>query len=121
MSRLHTYNFPTQITGAYFNGLGITLFSDEAKQVPIDLSGSLIRMALRPKYSLPIVWTFSSGSDGDGTISIPSPTNGRFIIDGINLDVAPGKYFYDIEILDYSGDLQKWIKGEWIILNSAND
>jgi hypothetical protein len=119
MAQFQEYNFKTLIAGAYYNGTNFTLYSDKEMTNPIDVSGSLITMDIRPAYNLPIIWRFSNGAETQGDIEITDGSAGKFSIIGMNMDLPAGKYVYDISILFYTGELKKYIRGEWIFVPKA--
>lgn len=119
MAQFATYNFKTIIAGGYFNGVNFTLWSDAALTIPIDISGAIITMAMRKNYNLPVAFTFSNDGSGDGQIVITDGAAGKFSIIGKNMDVDPGIYVYDINVLTYAGENEKYIKGKWVIEPTA--
>jgi hypothetical protein len=106
-----TYNFPDHIKGDTYDG---TQFTITVNSVALDLTGASIKMALKLEKDQATADLELTTTDGGITISNP-PTSGIFSVAKQIIDVAVGKYFYDIQITLQDETVKTYISGRWKI------
>lgn len=108
-----TYNFPNHKKGDTFLGTQITV---SLNGETIDTSLYEVRMQLRRRAekNADVAFEFNSDGEHDGDITLGD--NGVITLEPVIIDIAPGKYFYDIEFtLISTGKVRTWVEGYWII------
>ncbi len=102
---MQTLNF-THKRGDTFEAVTFQINIDN---VPMDLTGAIIRMQLRKEAGAPVVFT--------PTITLTDADGGQFLINKQIIDINACTYKYDIEIEEADGDVWTWISGLFTITN----
>jgi len=103
------YNIPRHRRGDTWDGfksVGI-----RTNNIPINLSGAIISMEVREDYDAPVSFSLSTLTS---TIKI-LPSLSAFTIPPVVVDIAPAKYFYDIQITFPSSIIKTYMDGRWEI------
>jgi len=108
------YNFSNQYKGDSFDSTQFTV-KDADTTLPIDLTGTSIRIQFRNVLSGPTIKTLTIG---DG-ISMPSPSTGVFTMDEFIIDWAAGKYLYDIQFTFPTGNIKTYLTGGVTIISDV--
>lgn len=102
------YNFPAHTRGDTFNGHSFTI---TLNAVAVNFTGAVITIQFRRKPgSTPVLeWLTSDGSitisgAGNNVITMTAKT-------GVQMEVEPGSYEYDINVVLASGVTNTYVKG----------
>lgn len=109
MAERQKYDFPDTISGATFDGVQFTVIKNT---LPLDLTGSRIDMVMG-KTPMNVKTEFSTEN---GTIEIIDPENGVFQFKQQVVNLADGRYSYELLIMLADGEVKSYIYGSWNIL-----
>lgn len=84
-----------------------TDFQININEIPLDLTGGLVKIQLRKEAGAPIAL--------EPSITIFNPTNGEFCIDEQIIDIQACSYKYDIQITQENGEVDTWVSGLFTI------
>lgn len=110
-----TYNFPHHRRGDTFNGHS---FEINQNGDPVDFTGAEISIQFRTtgeSRNIILEW-----STDDGSITISGAENNVIEMDaktGEEMNVTPGTYKYDIQVILASGVTNTYVKGSMKIVN----
>lgn len=110
-----TYNFPNHRRGDTFNGHS---FEINQNGDPVDFTGADIKIQFRTtgeSRNIILEWSTDDGSitisgGDDNVINMAAKT-------GEEMDVTPGTYKYDIQVILASGVTNTYVKGSMKIVN----
>jgi len=110
-----TYNFPSHRRGDIFNGHS---FEINQNGNPVDFTGAEIKIQFRttPESRHVVMEWLTS----DGSITISGVGNNFINMearDGEDMDVLPGVYKYDIQVVLSNGVTNTYVKGSMKIVN----
>lgn len=104
-----SYNF-THIKGDTFDQVP---FSILLNNVPINLTGAVIRMQLRSECGGLVALSLTSVANAG--ITITNAIGGLFKINKQIIDIPAGNYSYDLEIHFSDGTVKTWLSGSFLI------
>jgi hypothetical protein len=107
-----TYNFPNHIKGDTFRGV---IFEVLVNGVAVDLTAYTIKMHLRPNAA-----SATLSLNLTSSIEKHDPTNGKFRINAVKIDIAPRTYYYDIEFTEGT-TVRTWVSGTWTVVQDVTD
>jgi len=84
-----------------------TDFQININEVPLDLTGGLVKIQLRKEPGAPIAL--------EPSITIFNPTNGEFCINEQIIDIQACNYRYDIQITTADEEVNTWVSGLFTI------
>jgi hypothetical protein len=108
---MYVFNFSV-VKGDTFPGNYI--FQILKNSVPFDLTGATIDSDFRFSAKHSIALSMSSEASPQ-TIEITDAANGKFKFSEQKIDIAAGKYMYDVQIT-LSGKVHTYLKGEMTVL-----
>lgn len=111
-----TYDFPAHRRGDTFNGHQIEINQNGA---PVDLSGAAIKIQFRTRYAqrLALEW-----STADSSITVSGASNNVIEMSaktGDQMNIGPGIYTYDIQVILPSGVTNTYVEGSMEIINDV--
>ena len=107
---MNQLNF-THLKGTTFEAQTFTIQKNGS---PLSLVGASIKMQLRKCYGTTVALELSNGSG----ITITNAAGGVFRINGQIINIEPAAYKYDIKITFADGTVEKWIKGEFKVIET---
>lgn len=116
MATYQTINVSEMISGTKWDGLQITLYSDDAQTVPIDLDGCTVLFELKATAK---AITQSTWSTSDSSITITGADNNIITLVGRNMNIPANQYLGDIDITFPNGDNRTWFRVNMKILQSV--
>jgi hypothetical protein len=103
-----TYNIPCHRRGDTWGGIAsITI---RVNGVPVNLTGSSIKMEFRRSIDSPVMLTFSTS---DNTIQLLSQSSIRVM--PRKIEIPFGTYLYDLQVTYPTGVVRTFVSGEWEI------
>ncbi len=105
------FNIPDHTKGDTFEGFDLTV---SINSVPLDLTGSTIRMQLRVASSATPIKEFNT--ELEGGITITDAEVGKFSFDQQIINVDAQNYYYDIQITLADGKVYTFLTGQWNII-----
>lgn len=103
------YNIPKHRRGDTWDG--INSIGIKINNTPVNLSGSVVTMELREDFDSPVALTFSTLTS---TIHIQSSLSSINIPPRI-VDIAPGVYKYDLQVIYPNSTTKTYMEGTWEI------
>lgn len=105
------YNFPPHRRGDTFNGHTFTILEDS---LPADFSGATAKIQLRRNAYSDVALQWATGGfgisfDTNKVIMEPKP--------GTDMDLEPGLYLYDLQIIKIGGIVNTYVEGYFEIVN----
>ena len=113
MATYQTINLTELIKGSRWDGLQITLYSDTAQTIPIDLTDCVITYKIKEG---PQAVSQSTWSTAESTITITGADSNIITIVGRNMEVKPATYYGDIDILFPDGALRTWFRTKMSVI-----
>jgi len=104
-----SYNF-THIKGDTFDQVPFAILLNN---VPINLTGAVIKMQLRSECGGLIALSLTSVANAG--ITITNAAGGLFKINKQIIDIAAGNYSYDLEIRFADNTVKTWLSGGFLI------
>lgn len=85
-------------------------------EVPLDLTGALIKMQLRKNYEKDVALELSIAND---KLEFVNANLGTFKIVEQIIDIEAFNYIYDLQITLSSGEVETYIKGKFNVVNDV--
>lgn len=105
-----TFDWPAQYAGDTASTVNLIILDGE---VPVDISGSLIEMQVRPASGKAPVLELSTA---DGlSIAITDGPNGMFRVGLHQNPETAGAFIYDIQVTFVTGRVQTYFRGSYLI------
>lgn len=116
------YNIPNLVRNDYYPGFYLTFTKDETttdpvtgeevtNKVPIDLTGSTVRMHVRKSPDSDLVLELSTA--GPGGITLTDAAQGEVRVGGFTVPDITGRYVYDLEVENSSGNVTTYLHGDF--------
>jgi hypothetical protein len=102
--------------GDTWNGFSFTL-EDEDTMSAINLTGYSILIQFRLNNNSIIAFEFKTS---DGTITIPNPATGEFIMMPRIMNYAPNTYKFDVQLTSPSGEIETIVSDYWKLVNDIS-
>ncbi len=113
MSCPNTNYFPDIIKGDTFTGRKMTFYNGKGESKTLmDLTGAKVVLSFKKATGQNAVFTFSTE---DGTITIPTPTNGEIFLQPRVMNYAPYNYIFDVVVTTLSGTVHTYFTNYWRI------
>jgi len=105
------FDWPAQYAG---DTAGSQSFTITRNELPIDLTGAVVRMQVR-ECGRPIpILSLSSAAGGTGIVIVDAP-NGMIRVGYFRNPPAPGAYVYDLEVTFADGTVKTYLRGSYTI------
>jgi hypothetical protein len=118
MSIPNTITLPPHLRGDTWDGLNITLKTDNGTPAPLDLTDASAKMQLKTRPGARDA--AAEWSTEDNSIVITDALNGVLSVPGGVVDVPPCNYFFDLQITLADATVLTPFSGRWLIIQDVS-
>jgi hypothetical protein len=107
---MKAYTIPAHRRGDTWNGINTISFT--ASATPLNFSGASVKMEFRQKPDYPVTFTFSTENN---QIQFVDASKAIIRIMPQIIEVPPGKYYYDLQVIYPNSVVKTYMVGTWNI------